>query len=66
MNNLTDKLDKNGNKSWVEVDEVEGDVDAIYKAAKGIDAAKPRPNLVIKSIASKNNYKFNYALRRSL
>ena len=48
--NLTDKLDKNGNKSWVEVDEVEGDVDAIYKAAKGIDAAKPRPNLVIKSI----------------
>lgn len=48
--NLTDKLDKNGNKSWVEIDEVEGDVDAIYKAAKGIDAAKPRPNLVIKSI----------------
>ena len=48
--NLTDKLDKNGNKSWVEVDEVEGDVDAIYKAAEGIDAAKPRPNLVIKSI----------------
>lgn len=48
--NLTDKLDKNGNKSWVEVDEVEGDVDAIYKAAEGIDAAKPRPNLVIKSL----------------
>ena len=48
--NLTDKLDKNGNKSWVEVDEVEGDVDLIYKAAEGIDAAKPRPNLVIKSL----------------
>lgn len=46
---LTDKLDKNGNKSWVEIDEVEGDVDLIYKAAEGIDAAKPRPNLVIKS-----------------
>jgi hypothetical protein len=47
---LTDKLDKNGNKSWVEIEEVEGDVDLIYKAAEGIDAAKPRPNLVIKSI----------------
>jgi len=47
---LTDKLDKNGNKSWVEIDEVEGDVDAIYKAAEGIDAAMPRPNLIIKSI----------------
>lgn len=48
--NLTDKLDKNGNKSWIEVDEVEGDVDLIYKAAEGMDAAKPRPNLVIKSL----------------
>ena len=47
---ITDKLDKNGNKSWVEIDDVEGDVDLIYKAAEGIDAAKPRPNLVIKSI----------------
>ena len=47
---LTDKLDKNGNKSWIKIDEVEGDVDLIYKAAEGIDAAKPRPNLVIKSV----------------
>ena len=47
---LTDKLDKNGNKSWVEIDDVEGDVDEIYKVAEGIDAAKPRPNLVIKSV----------------
>ena len=47
---LTDKLDKNGNKSWVEIDDIEGDVDLLYKAAEGIDAAKPRPNLVIKSI----------------
>ena len=54
--NLTDKLDKNGNKSWVEVDEVEGDVDAIYKAAEGIDAAKPRPNLVIKSLQDGEKY----------
>lgn len=47
---LTDKLDKNGNKSWKEIEEVEGDVDAIYAAAEGIDAAKPRPNLIIKSV----------------
>ena len=45
----TDKQDKNGNKSRVEINEVEGNVDLIYKAAEGIDAAKPRPNLVIKS-----------------
>lgn len=34
---------------YKEVEDVEGHVDDIYKAAKGIDAAKPRPNLVIKS-----------------
>lgn len=34
---------------WKEVEDVEGHVDDIYKAAEGIDAAKPRPNLVIKS-----------------
>ena len=39
------------NKSkWIEVDDVEGGVDDIYKAAKGIDEAKPRQNLVIKSV----------------
>ena len=35
---------------YKEVDDVEGPVDDIYKAAEGIDAAKPRPNLVIKSV----------------
>lgn len=35
---------------YKEVDDVEGHVDDIYKAAEGIDAAKPRPNLVIKSV----------------
>lgn len=34
---------------YKEVEDVEGHVDDIYKAAEGIDAAKPRPNLVIKS-----------------
>ena len=46
---------------YVEVDDVEGDVDAIYKAAEGIDAAKPRPTLMIKSIeeAAKYSKKFS-------
>ena len=34
---------------YKETEDVEGHVDDIYKAAEGIDAAKPRPNLVIKS-----------------
>ena len=37
------------NGKYKEVEDVEGHVDDIYKAAEGIDAAKPRPNLVIKS-----------------
>jgi len=43
------ELDTNKNK-WIEVNDVEGDVDDIYKAAEGIDEAKPRQNLVIKSV----------------
>ena len=63
---LTDKLDKNGNKSWVEIDDIEGDVDVIYKAAEGIDAAKPRPNLVIKSIEDGKKFStyFSKAIHR--
>jgi len=37
------------NDKYKEVEDVEGHVDDIYKIADGIDAAKPRPNLVIKS-----------------
>lgn len=64
--NLTDKLDKNGYKSWVEIDDVEGDVDLIYKAAEGIDAAKPRPNLILKSIEDGNKFaaQFSKAIDR--
>jgi len=40
------KLDTNG--KWNEVEDHEGGVDDIYKAADGIDGAKPRPSLVIK------------------
>ncbi len=41
---------------WELQDDVEGNVDDIYKAAEGIDAAKPRPNLVIKSAKEANEY----------
>lgn len=40
---------KNGS-TWEEVENVEGHVDDIYKAAAGIDSARPRMNLVIKSV----------------
>ena len=35
---------------WNEQEDVEGHVDELYKAAEGIDEAKPRPNLMIKNI----------------
>ena len=38
-----------GKEVWKVKEDVEGHVDDIYKAAEGIDKAKPRPNLVIKS-----------------
>lgn len=38
----------NGEK-WIEQEDVEGNVEELYKAAEGIDKAKPRPDLVIKS-----------------
>lgn len=44
------KLYELQSNKWVEIDDVEGDVDDIYKAAEGIDEAKPRPNLVIRSL----------------
>ena len=40
---------KNGS-AWEEVENVEGHVDDIYKAAAGINSARPRMNLVIKSV----------------
>lgn len=42
---------KNGNgNAWEEAENVEGHVDDIYKAAEGMNEARPRKNLVIKSI----------------
>ena len=46
---------KNGN-TWEETENVEGHVEDIYKAAEGIDAAKPRLNLVIKSVEEANKF----------
>ncbi len=37
-------------KKWVFQDDVEGHVDELYKAAEGIDEAKPRPDLMIKNL----------------
>lgn len=37
------------NDKWIEIESIEGHVDEIYKAAQGIDSAKPRPDLVIRS-----------------
>ena len=50
------KLYELRDSKWVEVDSVEGDVDAIYKAAEGIDQAKPRPDLVIRSAEDAANF----------
>jgi len=42
--------DKKGNFAWIEQEDVEGHVDELYKAAEGIDEAKPRPDLMIKNL----------------
>lgn len=52
------------NDKWVLVEDHEGDVDDIYKAAEGIDTAKPRPNLVLKS--AKDGIKFAEKFKESI
>ena len=44
------KIYKRNGNTWEETENVEGHVADIYKAAEGINAAKPRMNLVVKSI----------------
>lgn len=51
------KIFKKGDKEWEEVEDHEGGVDEIYKAAEGIDSAKPRPNLIIKYAEEAIKYK---------
>lgn len=43
----------NGQK-WIAKEDVEGNVEELYKAAEGIDQAKPRPDLVINSQETAN------------
>lgn len=45
---------------YKEVEDIEGHVDDIYKAAEGIDAAKPRPNLIIKSVEEGIKFAANF------
>ena len=49
-------VNKKGEPAWIEKEEVEGGVEEIYKIAEGIDAAKPRPNLVVKSLEEGNKF----------
>ena len=49
---------------WNLEDDVEGNVDDIYDAAKDIDAAKPRPDLVIKS--AEDGVKFAAAFKKKI
>lgn len=50
------KIYKKNSNTWEETENVEGHVEDIYKAAEGIDAAKPRMNLVIKSVEEANKF----------
>ena len=50
------KIYKKNGSTWEEAENVEGHVEDIYKAAEGIDAAKPRMNLVIKSVEEANKF----------
>lgn len=58
--------DKKGNFAWVEQEDVEGHVDELYKAAEGIDEAKPRPDLMIKNLAEGTKFaeKFTKAITK--
>ena len=51
---------------WIEIKDIEGDVDDIYEIAKGIEEAKPRPNLKISSLENSDILykKFRKALLR--
>lgn len=47
-------VNSRGEESWQVSEDVEGNVDEIYRAAEGIDAARPRPDLVIHSTEEAN------------
>lgn len=47
---------KNSSGVWEEDENVEGNVADIYKAAEGLSSAKPRANLIIKSVERANKF----------
>ena len=50
------KIYKLNNGVWEEAEDVEGNVADIYKAAEHLDSARPRANLIIKSIEDANKF----------
>ena len=54
------------NGKWQFDEDVEGHVDELYKAAEGIDEAKPRPDLMIKNIEEGTKFadKFSKAITK--
>ena len=52
------------NGKWKLIDDVEGHVDDIYKAAEGIDAAKPRQDLVVRSL--QDSIKFGEQFKKDI
>lgn len=60
------KIYKLINGKWEETERVEGGVADIYKAAEGMKSAKPRTNLIIKSIEDANKFaeKFEVKLEK--
>ena len=50
------KIYKLNNGVWDEAEDVEGKVDDIYKAAEHLSSARPRANLIIKSIEDANKF----------
>ena len=51
---------KSDDGKYTEIADVEGNVDDIYKIADKIEAAQPRPDLVIKNIEKANEFKSLY------
>ena len=52
------------NNKWKLVEDVEGHVDDIYKAAEGIDSAKPRQDLVVRSL--QDSIKFGEKFKKDI
>ena len=50
------KIFKRTDSAWEEFETVEGGVEDIYKVAANMDSAKPRANLIIKSIEEANKF----------